>query len=120
MPLVDVVIIHGGQGSVQSAIASGVQVLGFPLQPEQRFNLRQLERQGVGISLPLRVLKKGNFQTVIEKILTNSSFKTNMQHLKSYQESYDGADNVAKALQEMTRHCSNRKREGRGLDTEKK
>jgi UDP:flavonoid glycosyltransferase YjiC (YdhE family) len=101
MPLVDVAIIHGGQGSVQTAIASGVPVVGFPLQPEQRFNLKQLERHGAGICLPLRTLKKGNFQTVIEKVLTNSSFKTNMQRLKSFQDRYNGVENVAKALQEL-------------------
>lgn len=111
MPLVDVAIIHGGQGSVQSAIASGIPMVGFPLQPEQKFNLKQLERHGAGICLPLRILKKGNFRAVIEKILSDNSFKTNMQRLKSYQDRYDGVENVAKALQELARHYSNNKRE---------
>ncbi|MFX1535097.1 MAG: glycosyltransferase [Promethearchaeota archaeon] len=101
MPLVSVAIIHGGQGSVQTAIASGVPVVGFPLQPEQRFNLKMIERHGAGICLPLRVLKKGNFQTIIEKILTDSSFKSNMKRLKSYQDRYNGPENVAKTLQEL-------------------
>ncbi|PIP12351.1 MAG: hypothetical protein COX49_06080 [bacterium (Candidatus Stahlbacteria) CG23_combo_of_CG06-09_8_20_14_all_40_9] len=111
MPLVDVAIIHGGQGSVQSAVASGVPVVGFPLQPEQKFNLKMIERHGAGICLPLRILKKGNFQAVIEKILTDNSFRTNMQRLKSFQDRYDGVENVTKALQELARHYSKNKRE---------
>jgi len=48
---------------------------------------------------------------VIEKILSDNSFRTNMQRLKSYQDRYDGVENVAKALQELARHYSNNKRE---------
>lgn len=101
MPFADVAIIHGGQGSVQTAIASGTPVVGFPLQPEQRFNLIQLERHGAGICLPLRTLTKGSFQSAIEKVLTDNSFKKNMQRLQSFQDRYDGAENVAKALKEL-------------------
>ena len=99
MRLVDVAILHGGQGSVQTAIASSVPVVGFPLQPEQKFNLKMIERHGAGICLSLRILKEGNFQTVIKKILTDNSFKTNMWRLKSYQDRYDGVENVTKILQ---------------------
>jgi hypothetical protein len=38
MPLVDLAVIHGRQGSVQTAVASGKPVIGFPLQTKQRFN----------------------------------------------------------------------------------
>jgi len=105
MPLVDIAIIHGGQGSVQTAIASGVPAIGFPLQAEQNFNLKMIEKHGAGICLPLKSLKKGTFQLAIEKILTDNSFKTNMQRLKSFQDRYDGAENVAREMQELARHC---------------
>lgn len=104
MPLVDLVIIHGGQGSVQTAIASGAPLIGFPLHGEQQFNLKMIERHGAGICLPLKTLKKGNLRAVIEKILDDNSFKTNMQRLKSFQDRYHGAENTAIALQELAQH----------------
>ena len=102
MPFVDVAIIHGGQGSVQTAIASGTPVVGFPLQPEQRFNLKMIERHEAGLCLLLRMLKTGHVHSDIEKILTNNSFKTNMQRLRSFQNRYDGSENAAKALQHLS------------------
>ena len=98
MPLVDLAIIHGGQGSVQTAIASGIPIIGFPLQPEQEFNLRMMENHGAGICMPLKKLKRSTLQALIEKVLKENSFKTNIQRLKSFQGRYNGADNTAAAL----------------------
>jgi UDP:flavonoid glycosyltransferase YjiC (YdhE family) len=46
MPRVDLAVITGGQGSVQTALASGVPFIGVPLQPEQDANVVFAERQG--------------------------------------------------------------------------
>lgn len=100
-PLVDIAIIHGGQGSIQTAISSGVPVIGFPLQSEQNFNLKMIERHGAGICLSLKNLKKGSIKSAIEKILTDNSFKINMQRLKSFQDRYDGAENTVRVLQKI-------------------
>jgi hypothetical protein len=45
-PRVDLAVTAGGQGSVQTALASGVPLLGIPLQPEQDANVALAERQG--------------------------------------------------------------------------
>ena len=85
----DVAIIHGGQGSVQTAIASGIPVIGFPLHGEQQFNLQMVEQHGAGLCLPLRTLKKGSLREQVIKVLTDDSFKRNVQRLKSFQDRYD-------------------------------
>ena len=46
LPRVDLAVIAGGQGSVQTALASGVPFVGVPLQPEQDANVALVERQG--------------------------------------------------------------------------
>ncbi|MFX0066633.1 MAG: glycosyltransferase [Candidatus Hermodarchaeota archaeon] len=107
MPLVDLVIIHGGQGSIQSAVTAGVPILGFPLHIEQNFNLKMIERHGAGICSSLKRLKKGTLRPMIEQILSGSSFKSNMQRLKSYQDRYNGPENVVKSLQELARTENN-------------
>ncbi len=99
MPLVDLAIIHGGQGSTQTAIASGTPLIGFPLHGEQRLNLKIIERHGAGICLPLKAIKKGRFRSAIDRILTDGKFKTNMKCLKLSQDRYNGAENTAKILQ---------------------
>lgn len=107
MPLVDCVIIHGGQGSVQTAIASGTPLLGFPLQPEQRFNLKTIEKHGAGICLPLGTIHKENFKTVLEEVLNQDKFRINMERLKYYQNRYNGGLNIAKSLQKLKNEYKN-------------
>lgn len=54
MPRVDLAVTAGGQGSVQTALASGVPLIGIPLQPEQDLNVSLAERQGAARLLPQR------------------------------------------------------------------
>ncbi len=103
MPLTDLAIIHGGQGSVQTAIASGTPILGFPLHSEQDFNLRLVEKHGGGICLSLKKLKSKTFRKDIEKILFDKSFKLKMQRLQEIQGRYDGPENSAGVLQKMAK-----------------
>src|SRR5260221_320076 len=42
----DLAVAAGGQGSVQTAVASGLPFIGIPLQPEQEANVAFVERQG--------------------------------------------------------------------------
>lgn len=46
MPQVDLAITTAGQGSTQTAMASGTPLLGIPLHPEQDLNIALLERLG--------------------------------------------------------------------------
>ncbi len=101
MPMCDLVIIHGGQGSVQSAIASGTPLIGFPLQPEQNFNIMQVERHGGGLCMSLRNLKKGKLRPAIVRVLNDRSYKTNMKKLQAFQETRDGPLEAAKCVIEL-------------------
>ena len=101
MPLCDLAIIHGGQGSVQTAIASGTPVIGFPLQPEQNLNLQLIEDHGAGYNLPLSALKHNRLVPYIRSILSDEQFAANMNKLKRWQDAYDGPRNVARALREL-------------------
>lgn len=91
MPLVDLAVIHGGQGSVQTAIASGGPVVGFPLHGEQYLNLKLVERHAAGRCLmSQKAARKARFRVVIEQILADPSFKANMQRLQALQARHDG------------------------------
>ena len=98
MPLCDIAVIHGGQGSVQTAVSAGTPVIGFPIQPEQNFNLRLIERHGAGICLSRRNLYKGLLKHSIEKILKDSRYKRSMEKLQLWQSRKDGALEVAKIV----------------------
>lgn len=101
MPMCDLAIIHGGQGSVQTAIAAGVPAVGFPLQPEQNFNLRLVERHGGGRCLSLRSLKRGKLQAAVEQVLGDPSYRATMRQLQTWQAARDGPLEVARAIRSL-------------------
>lgn len=101
MPLCDLVIIHGGQGSVQSAIAAGVPLIGIPLQPEQFFNVKQVERHGAGRCLSLRDFKKGKLRAAIQDVLEDPSCRTAMGKLQRFQAARNGPCEVARAIRQL-------------------
>lgn len=100
-PMCDLVIIHGGQGSVQSAIASGTPLIGFPLQPEQNFNIMQVERHGAGLCMSLRTLRKGRLESAIESVLSDDKYRENMKRLQAFQHTRDGPLEAAKSIIEL-------------------
>lgn len=50
-PWVDAAVVHGGQGTVQTACATGVPFAGIGLSAEQRWNVQVSERRGNAIAL---------------------------------------------------------------------
>jgi UDP:flavonoid glycosyltransferase YjiC (YdhE family) len=101
MPLCDLTIIHGGQGSVQNAIGAGTPLIGFPLQPEQNFNLRQVERHGAGRCLSLQWLKRAGLRRTVEEILGDGGHQSAMSRLQAWQAARDGPLEAAKAVRSL-------------------
>ncbi len=90
MPLMDIAIIHGGQGSVQTAIDAGTPVVGIPLHVEQGLNVATLERHGAGIMQLKHDIDPNEVRAKVLKILGDKSYKENMLKLSSYQKQVNG------------------------------
>jgi len=98
MPLVDVAIIHGGQGSVQTSINSGTPIIGIPLHVEQGLNIAMVERHGAGIMQIKHRIDPQHIKDKIIKILSDKSYKENMVKLSSFQQKVDGVKRAADIL----------------------
>ncbi|WP_157950012.1 nucleotide disphospho-sugar-binding domain-containing protein [Vallitalea okinawensis] len=98
MPMVDIAIIHGGQGSVQTAIESGTPIIGIPLHMEQGLNVVIVERNGAGIMQSKNSVTPDEIRDKIQQILNNESYKENMQRLSSHQKRVNGIKKVADIL----------------------
>jgi UDP:flavonoid glycosyltransferase YjiC (YdhE family) len=96
--MADIVISHGGQGTLQTAIASGTPVIGFAMQPEQQINLDNLVEAGVAIRLPIHRWNYKNIQKSIRKIHDNQTYKNNMKSLQAINKHCDGQKNAALAI----------------------
>ncbi|OOM16079.1 glycosyltransferase [Clostridium saccharobutylicum] len=96
--LADVVISHGGQGTVQTAIASCTPIVGFAMQPEQQINLDNVAMRGAGIRIPKHRWNVDNIQSAVKTIIKEPSYKENMKVLKKALQSTDGKKNSAQAI----------------------
>lgn len=98
--LADIVVSHGGQGTIQTAIASGTPIVGFAMQPEQQINLDNVVMNGSGIRISKHRWNVKNIQAAIKNILKEPLYKENIKVLKKSLESTDGKKNSALAIWE--------------------
>ena len=98
----DLVVCHGGNGTIYQALSAGKPVLGIPTLPDQDFNMRRVEALGVGIKISMKeALRKPN--SIVRKtkyILENMDlFKDNLDTLKNRLKQYSGANMAADLIQ---------------------
>jgi UDP:flavonoid glycosyltransferase YjiC (YdhE family) len=99
-PLADVSVIHGGQGTVQTACVSGTPFLGIGLQPEQDMNVLQAVHFGSALHLNRYALKEERVLTAVHRLLTEPTFRHKAAELRHELEKWPGAANVAAFLRQ--------------------
>lgn len=90
MPQVDLAVTTGGQGSVQTAMASGTPLVGIPLQPEQDLNVALVERLGAA----RRLGRSGDLAGLASRMLGDTS---HLEAAERIQKLYAAADGPAEA-----------------------
>lgn len=103
-PLCDIAIIHGGQGTVQTACDSGTPFIGIGMQPEQSINIEKIVEFGAAIRLTRRNFSKERFHQSIQALLSDSKYKKRAQELRMESSKINGAQNVADFLKSTFEH----------------
>jgi len=97
--LVDLAIIHGGQGTVDTAAYSGKPLIGFPMQFEQHLNLEMLVKHGTAIIASRKYFKEKNLLKNISVIFDNyDKYLKNAQNLSTRLPKSQGDKNAVKIL----------------------
>ena len=103
MPRVDAAVIAGGQGSVQTAMASGTPFVGFALQPEQGTNLSLAVRQGCAREVPLASVDSEALTVAVRGILSDPRARAAAARVRDLYATTDGAGAAADAVLEVAR-----------------
>ncbi|XP_041640475.1 UDP-glucuronosyltransferase 2C1-like [Cheilinus undulatus] len=81
-PKIKLFVGHGGTNGVQEAMYHGVPVVGLPLFFDQYDNLLRLKERGGAEILSLQTVDKDdNFLKTVQRVLTEPSYRMNMQRL---------------------------------------
>ena len=97
--LVDAAVVHGGQGTVQTACATGVPFVGMGLQPEQTWHVRACERRGNAIAVSPKDVSKPVFVEAVQRVLTEPRFRTAAAEVREAYSREDGAAKAARLIE---------------------
>lgn len=89
--LADLVISHGGQGTVQTSIAAGTPIVGVALQLEQQTNLDNMMNTGAGIRIQRRNWVPRIIRDTVKQVLKEPSYKANAMKVAESIKDVDGA-----------------------------
>lgn len=101
LPYCDVIVCHGGNGTIYQALQYGVPIISISSHAEQDYGARRVEQLSLGLRLsPKEVMK--NFSVVIESInqvINTPKFKENADLFSHKLRNWNGAENAADLLE---------------------
>ena len=100
----DVVINHGGNGSIYQALAGGVPIIGAPYHVDQDLNLQIVEALGCGVRLrKVRDLVQ-HLEGAIDEILTTPKYRKAARIIAKSIKQAGGAKRAAELIDEYLRY----------------
>lgn len=97
MEACDLVVCHGGNGTINQALRQGKPVIGIPTIPDQKFNMRRVEALGIGKMLTWKAFleRPESLMKLMKLMLKEKSYYDNAQKLKYKMSSYNAAKTAA-------------------------
>ncbi|MDO5661474.1 MAG: hypothetical protein Q4G40_02155 [Brachybacterium sp.] len=98
--LVDAAVLHGGQGTVQTAQATGVPFIGMGLSTEQRWNVAEAARRGSAIELFPSDLQGDarRFRRALYRVLFEDEIRDRARTIQAEDAQEDGAARAAEII----------------------
>ena len=106
-PHTDLVITHGGHGTIIRALANGLPLIILPMGRDQGDNAIKVELCNAGIKLSPKS-SPGRIRKAVEQILSNSMYKQNVQSMKKKIASSDGLDDVLIEINDLVINSMNK------------
>jgi len=103
MPRCDVVVCHGGHGTVARALASGCAVVVVPAAGDMNENAARVDWAGVGVRLPWRLLSPATLRLAVRRALARPSLAARAHELAASTAVGDGAGRAAELVEELAR-----------------
>lgn len=106
MPLSDLVVCHGGHGTLARALAAGAAVVCVPASGDMAENGARAQWAGVGLNLPRRFLSPATLRWAVQATLEQPRFAERARQLAAWAAAHDGAAGAAALVERFaTRAC---------------
>lgn len=104
LPRCDLVVCHGGNGTIYQALTYGVPVLGISTHEEQFYCIKRVIDLGLGLGFRSKDLNKHGLKLVgktATKILNSLSIKNNVQEYQRKIKAWSGAELGSQAIEQV-------------------
>ena len=91
MPEADLVICHGGHGTVVRALGFGVPVLCCPAAGDMAENAARAAWAGAGLMVPWRLTRSGSLRLAVRRLLSEPRFRARAEEIAVWSQANDGA-----------------------------
>jgi UDP:flavonoid glycosyltransferase YjiC (YdhE family) len=95
MPACDVVVCHGGHGTVARALASGCAVVVVPAAGDMNENAARVDWAGVGVRLPRRMVGPRSLRLAVGRALARPALLEHARDLAAWAAGHGGAASAA-------------------------
>lgn len=101
-PYVDAAVLHGGQGTVQTACATGVPFIGMGLSAEQRWNVQVSQQRGNAIAIAPHQLRgrARRFRRALHRVLFDPLVRETAREVQRDYARENGAARSAQVIAE--------------------
>jgi UDP:flavonoid glycosyltransferase YjiC (YdhE family) len=99
MPACDVVVTHGGHGTLVRAISCGCAVVVCPAGGDMAENAARAEWAGLGVRLPRRLLAPRTLRLAVERALRDRPLRARARELAAWMAAHDGTRTAAREIE---------------------
>ena len=103
MPACDVVVCHGGHGTVARALACGCAVVAVPAGGDMNENAARVDWAGVGVRLPRRLCSPSGLKLAVGRALARPAVRERAGELQAWAAANDGAARAADLVHAFAR-----------------
>jgi UDP:flavonoid glycosyltransferase YjiC (YdhE family) len=101
MPHADVVVCHGGHGTLVRALSSGAVPVIWPAYGDMAENAARASWAGAAVRLPRRFLRPRTLRLAVERALNEPSFAARSAELAAWSRAHDPAGDAARLVEEL-------------------
>ena len=101
MPACDLVVCHGGHGTVARALTAGCAVVIVPAAGDMNENAARVEWAGVGVRLPGRLVGPRGLALAVGRALARPALREGARGLQAWSARHDGPGRAADLVEEF-------------------
>jgi UDP:flavonoid glycosyltransferase YjiC (YdhE family) len=101
MPHCDVVVCHGGHGTVARALTCGCVVVAVPAAGDMNENAARIDWAGVGVRVPRRLCAPRPIALAVERALSEPRLRTQAGTLADWWREHDPGARAAELIEEL-------------------